>query len=309
MLVAADLTRAQVDDPDARLPTARADALWQHAYARAGDPLLALHAAEALPFGAYKVIDYLGANSASVGQALSRIVAYFDLVDTRARLEVVRSGDGVRLTLCTESGAPVPGPAQDFTLAALVTRMRVIAGPFALAAVELAHDAPPSVSEYARIFQAPVRFGAAVPALHFSSSGWDTPIRTADPALLSVLEAHAQRLREELPKRSGIVALAHQALVEELRAQRPATMSVLSKRLALSDRTLQRRLRDEQSSFAAVLDGARDALARSYLRDPGLALAEVAWLVGFADQSAFTRAFKRWTGHAPGSWRTRARTG
>ena len=309
MLAAAELTREQVCDPDARLPARRADALWRLAYALARDPLLALHAAEALPPGAYKVIDYLGAHSATVGDAVSRLASYFDLVDPRAHLEVTLVGAAARVTMTAASGAPIPAPAQDFTLAAIVTRLRAIAGPFPLEAVELAYDAPSATAEYARIFAAPLEFGAPQPRLRFSASAWGAPIGAADPALLSILEAHARRLRDDLPKLGGLGRRLHEALVEELRAQRPATLAALAKRLAMSERTLQRRLGEEGSSFATLLDQARNALARSYVGDPELALAEVAWLVGFADQSTFSRAFKRWTGEAPGTWRSRARRG
>ncbi|MBZ0119629.1 MAG: helix-turn-helix transcriptional regulator [Sandaracinaceae bacterium] len=78
----------------------------------------------------------------------------------------------------------------------------------------------------------------------------------------------------------------------------------MAKGLATSARTLQRTLRDEGSSFAALLDQARAATARAYLRDPALSLAEIAWLLGFSDQSTFSRAFKRWTGATPGAFRT-----
>ncbi len=303
LLRAAALTREEVLDPDARIPFAKADALWRAAAARSSDPLLALHAAEALPFGAYKVIDYLGAHSATLGDALSRLASYFDLIDARGVLELTHTSAGTLLTMRSASGAPLPPPAQDFTLAAIVTRMRAIAGAFPLESVELAYEAPRDPSEHQRLFAAPLLFDAPNPRLRFSASVCATPIRAADPALLSILEAHATRLREELPKHHGLRERVHATLLEELRAQRAPTIASAAKRLALAERTLQRRLSEEGATFATVLDDARHALTRAYLRDAELGLAEIAWLVGFADQSTFTRAFKRWTGEAPGSWR------
>ena len=80
-------------------------------------------------------------------------------------------------------------------------------------------------------------------------------------------------------------------------------LAPIAKALAVSERTLQRRLREEGTSFDALLDETRFALARSYLSDPALGLAEVAWLTGYAEMAAFYRAFRRWTGSTPGAYR------
>lgn len=77
----------------------------------------------------------------------------------------------------------------------------------------------------------------------------------------------------------------------------------MAKRLALGERTLQRRLDELGVAFVDVLGEVRTELAQAYLREPGVSLAEIAWLLGFSDQSAFTRAFKRWMGVTPGAWR------
>jgi AraC-like DNA-binding protein len=152
-----------------------------------------------------------------------------------------------------------------------------------------------------------VLFDRPRPLMRWSPGARDARLRSADPHLLAILEAHAGRVRAELPRRDDTIASrAREACTEELRAQRGPTLSSIAKVLAVSDRTLQRRLADEGTSFGAVLDDARSALARAFIRDREVSLAEVAWLLGFSDQSTFTRAFKRWTGAAPGEWRKTA---
>jgi AraC-like DNA-binding protein len=74
--------------------------------------------------------------------------------------------------------------------------------------------------------------------------------------------------------------------------------------MTMSDRTLQRRLEDLGISYSDILGEVRHELSREYLREPDVSIAEVAWLLGFSDQSAFGRAFKRWTGQSPGAWRS-----
>jgi AraC-like DNA-binding protein len=73
--------------------------------------------------------------------------------------------------------------------------------------------------------------------------------------------------------------------------------------MGVSERTLQRRLGEEETNYATVLSEVRQSTAEKYLRKPDVSLSEVAWLLGFAEQSSFTRAFKRWTGQSPGAFR------
>ena len=200
LLEAAGLGRAEVYDADARLPAEAADALWRHAYEAAGDPRLALHAAEALPFGAYKVLDFVAAHAPTVGEGLRRVARYFPLVDGRARLEILADdpGDAVSVEMQSSRG-PIAPPAQEYTLAALVLRLRASAGiAWALQAVELAFPRPDDAGEHQRIFGCPVRFGQARARLWIPRASWELPVRGADPALSTVLEDHARRLVEEI---------------------------------------------------------------------------------------------------------------
>lgn len=304
MLTAAGLSREEVLDPDARLPADKTDALWRQAYAAAGDPQLSLHAAAALPFGAYKVLDFICANAPTVGEALLRIARYFPLVDTRGRLTIVE-GDPVRFEMAAATG-PVPPPAQEYTFAAVVLRSRAGTGvDWPLEAVELSFPAPPSVDEYERIFGCPVRFDQPSPALLIPASSWALRIEGANAALFSVLDDHARRLLDELPpdEDSALIRQLRGALAEELRGG-DTSVAHVAKRLGLGERTLQRRLKETGLHYADVLANVRAELARGYLRESGVSLAEVAWLLGFSEQSAFSRAFKRWTGQTPGAWRS-----
>jgi AraC-like DNA-binding protein len=93
-----------------------------------------------------------------------------------------------------------------------------------------------------------------------------------------------------------------QQLVERLRDGEPEQGAV-ARPLGLSERTLQRRLRDEGTTFGALVDDVRLELARMYLGDPELAIFEVAFLLGYSEPSAFNRAFRRWTGASPSEHR------
>ncbi|HEY6059262.1 MAG TPA: AraC family transcriptional regulator ligand-binding domain-containing protein, partial [Gemmatimonadales bacterium] len=95
LLRSAGIQRERLEDPDARLQNREAGALWAKAYELSGDPVLSLHVAEACPVGAYKVIDYMGANARTAGEAFRYTARYFPLVNTAVRLTIDESGDPV----------------------------------------------------------------------------------------------------------------------------------------------------------------------------------------------------------------------
>src|SRR5262245_46214572 len=119
LLAAAGLRRAEVADPDARIHVEKMTALWREAYARAGDPDLALHAAEALPFGAYAVIDFLARTSAGIGAALERISRYFPLINSAVEVPIELGGEHVRFDLRERRGpGKLPRGYAEYALAA-----------------------------------------------------------------------------------------------------------------------------------------------------------------------------------------------
>jgi AraC-like DNA-binding protein len=122
--------------------------------------------------------------------------------------------------------------------------------------------------------------------------------------LFSILDMHARTLLDQLPGPSDIVGHVREAIEAELQGGNP-TLESIAKRLAMSTRTVQRRLREQGVLFNEVLDEMRFQAARFYLADRGIAGAEIAYLLGFADQSSFNRAFKRWTGQTPSDYRSR----
>jgi AraC-like DNA-binding protein len=303
ILEAAGVTREVVDDPDARLAVHQAKTLWAVAYEVSGDPELALHAAEALPFGAYKVVDYLAAAAPSVGEALQSISRYFPLINTAVELPIETDGD--RRHLCVRGADPavLTRAYVEYTLAAVYLRTRDATGTgFALDGVDIAFPAPASTAEHARIFGCPVRFSAADNRMTLSRAAWETATERADRSLFQVLDDHAELLLQRLPDSVGLLSEVCAAISAELRGGDPALEHVASK-LAMSERTLQRRLQDLGASYSDLLDEMRRAAATVYLADRDLSLGEVGYLLGFAEQSSFTRAFRRWTGQTPTEYR------
>jgi AraC-like DNA-binding protein len=118
-----------------------------------------------------------------------------------------------------------------------------------------------------------------------------------------VLQQHAEQLlRQRAAQTPAISQQVHAAIVRSL-AHGQVRLATIAEELALSPRTLQRKLSEAGSSFQQVLDQARFALARDYLRRPELSLVDIAFLLGYQEQSAFNHAFREWAGVNPGAYR------
>lgn len=308
ILAAAGLERAVIEDSDARIPIEQMQALWRKAYELSRDPDLALHAIEVLPFGAYRVIDFLAGTAPTVGGAIAKVADYFPLINSAIRLPYVIDHEQVAITLDAPSRPSlVTGPYAEYALAAVFLRTRMATNQrYPLVRVRFTHPQPADACEHRRLFECPVSFGQDACQLLMTRTVWDTPRTGNDPALFAVLDAHARMLLDRLPPPApDIVARVRSTIEQELRGGNPRLESI-ARQLAMSPRTLQRRLADEGVLFNDLLDDRRLKAAKTYLAQRDVAGAEVAYLLGFAEQSSFNHAFKRWTGRTPTEYRRQA---
>jgi AraC-like DNA-binding protein len=306
LLTAAGLTAAQVDDPDGRLPLEAVSVLWRAALARSGDPGLGLRVALAVPFGAYRVIDFLTASAPTVGEGLVRVAKYFPLINSALAWEITDDGASKRMALTHPTiPGPLPRPYAEYALAVTILHCRRASGfDWPLVEVAFAFEAPPSSDDHVRAFGCPIRFGRPRNEFAIARSTWDLPSRAPSSDLLQTLEELASKMLANLDAKNVVSTQVARLIVEELEGGDPS-LPKIARRMALSPRTLQRRLELEGSSFADVLDQTRRHFAKAYVEERTLALTEIGYLLGFSEQSAFTRAFQRWYGVAPREYRSR----
>jgi AraC-like DNA-binding protein len=309
LLRSVGISRETLDDPDARLEAAKVSALWAKAYELSRDPVLSLHAAEACPIGAYKVIDFMGANAATVGEAFGYAARYFPLINTAIRLPIDDTGDPVTFDIVDETGPQgVSRPYAEYCFAAFLLHVRGDTGvEFPIRQVTFVHRRPADTLEHERIFGCPVGFEAEWNRMSIDRAVWDTPTRGANAGVLQVLIEHADLLLQKLPKGPDLVERTRKAIGERLRGG-DSSLEGVARELSTSGRSLQRHLQELGYSYNALADEVRAATAKLYLEQPDIAVSEVAYLLGFADPSTFNRAFKRWTGSTPARSRARRLT-
>ncbi len=300
---ATDLTPQIVADDDARISAAQFCVAWAEGMRLTGDRQLALRIATATPAGAFGIVEYVCRSAPTLGDALRQWVRYLNLLDDAVTVALVVEGDRACLRVERESEAPAPASHElCWALVAKYAR-ELSAVPFRLLAVELAHPAPGDVAPYRAWFEAPVVFDAERTQLVLPAAALEATLVSADPALLAILSRAADELGKKTASDPLITAQVKRVLHEALRTD-DAHVDLVAKRLGLTGRSLQRRLKDEGTSFQDLREDVRRELAQRYL-DGGLAIAEISFLLGFSEPSAFFRAFKRWTGETPLSHRQR----
>jgi AraC-like DNA-binding protein len=300
------LDRKALADPKLRLPRELVGDFWREAVRKTSDPVFGIHAAERMPEGTLDVVEHVARSSTSFAEAIGRMSRFATLLGDELRIWLRVEGGRAHVGY-SQGGKSPPPVVSEFIVAAIwrFARQALEEAP-RLLEVRFTHTliAKHAVSEYTRYFQAKVRFGADSNELVFDRTALDRRPRGSDPSLRSVLERHAAALVAEIPKDEGLVARVRELIGAELEKGALAAPA-LARMLNVSVRTLHRRLRDEGTSVRVLVDEVRCARSRTYLETGELNVSEVAALLGFADESAFTKAFKRWTGVAPGLYRRR----
>ncbi len=294
------------DDPNAQVPTSMYLTLWDCALRQYDGPSLPTALAAAIPFGAFGVLDYLVGSAVNLGACCESLALHFDMIanDIRVELEFLDTTRWLRL----RADSHVPANAIEFTLATVVLRMRhLVAVGFTPLQVFLTGCAPVDASLHQEAFSCPVVYGAPVAGFCMAVADWGLPIKQADAYLHATLRDLAAQMHLGRSESSGL----EQAMRARLRDALPsgdASPAQLARLIGLSERTLQRRLADAGRSFSAVVEDFRHEEALRLLSDPQLALVHIAGMLGFSEQTSFTRAFKRWTATTPAAWRAQHRT-
>ncbi len=297
---ATDLTPEMLADTDARVSPAQLCVGWAVAIRLSGDPTLPLRIAEATPAGAFGIVEYVCRSAPTLRDALSQWCRYLRILDDAVEVGLVDDPPRgqASLRVITESEAPAPA-AHELCFALVARHARaMLDGDLRITEVAFTHHATAALAARHRaFFDAPVRFGAPRTELVLAHAVLDRPLLTADPNLLAILRPTAEESLAREPASPGITDQVRRAIRSAL-SQDEAQLEVVAKKLGLTPRSLQRRLKDEGTVFQALRDELRRDLADRYLGQ-GMSFAEISFLLGFSEPSAFFRAFKRWTGTTP----------
>lgn len=287
---------------DVRLPLPQIAGVWGRLLEVTGDPYFALRAAEHIDLTTCDVITYLEGNARTVESALRTKFEFLPLITDAIEWTLEVSGDEATLTLHERPARPPLAPVAEYLLGARHVFFRRFASPaWSLRFVSFRHAAPEQLEPHRALFGVTPHFGAPFDQLSFDRRLLEAPMQNRDDALSELLRRYAEPALKSATRPATISARV-EALLQS--GVDPGVANV-ARELALAPRSLQRALSNEGTSYAEIAARMRCAAAERLLRRRELAIAEVAYALGFNDASAFHHAFVRWTGVTPGDFRNR----
>ncbi len=300
---------AVLKDRDARMAYDAWIEMWRLAAEMTGDPALGILAVENLEPGVFGVIDYVSRCSSTLGEGIERSYRYYPIIHDVARPSLETQGDRCIWSYNLLGGLRYPRVLAEYALACwLVTCRQGLQDPFDPLEVHFVHNQTVNLVEYERFFRAPVKLGMERDALVIAAVDLDRPLTGAKEGLCQILDQYAQQLLQKLPANKRFSDRVREIIASELAGGDPSA-DCIAQKLHMSPRTLRRRLNEEGLNHRMLLEQMRKDLASLYLNEKGLAVSEAAFLLGFADASAFHKAFKRWTGRTPVEYRRDATRG
>jgi AraC-like DNA-binding protein len=297
------LDMAKAANPDWRVSHKDFIALLQHCVELTEDEAFGLVAAEQLQPQVLHGLGLAWLASDTVYAGLVRMVRFDKLISTGADMRLEEEGDLIHACLEPNMGGEDVAPTGRDYAVGMVTRMcRLTLGEFlAPVLIQIARPAPEQPERWEYMLSSRVEFDCAATRITWSRADIMEPLITGDPALARVNDEQTQNYLDSFLAQTTSREVVDQ-IVEKL-PDGPPNQQQIADALHVSNRTLQRKLKGEGTSFMDLLQDTRLQLARKYLRQPSRSVVETSYLLGFSEPSTFSRAFKRWTGVAPAEFR------
>jgi len=292
-----------------RYDVKRWQVLLQTASDRLGDALLGLHLGRSVTPRHFGILGYVFLSCGSLGAALQRFDQYQRLLYDVNPVTITMNSLEVTFEWGVDQGRP-GALVDECAIATLVQFMRnLVQEPLNPRSIGFVNPAPADLQAYLDYFGCPVQFAQNTTRMVIAAADLQRGLRAPDAALLDMLSQQADTFLAELEPDDTMMHQLQNCLTQQLMLHCEPSLEQAASAMHLSERTLHRRLAERGLQFRAVLDALRCQLARQYLRDQRLQLTEIAALLGYSEQSAFTRAFRRWTGVTPHAYRQSALTG
>ena len=309
LLHRAGLAEGDLGASQRRVSAAAQGAFLEYAALALNDSMFGLHLAEQSNPREVGLLFYAMSAAENVSGALTLLVRYCRIVNESVRLKSARQPDGI-LVEASFSGIARHRVKQnaEFEFAVVVKAIQEITGLNVCPThVTCVHGRTTNLKEFERFYGCPVEFAASSDQIGFSNETLALPLITEDPHLLETLRPFCEEAARARNTTQWTIRAAVENEIQRLLPHGRARAEIVAKALAMSSRTLTRRLAEEGTNFAEVVDGLRRSLAAQYLHESSFTLAQIGWLLGYEGPTSFHHAFKRWTGRSPSLARSETR--
>jgi AraC-like DNA-binding protein len=300
----AGLDYSQLSLSDARYPWRKMQRLWTRAVEVTEDPCFGLYAGRNIRPTSFHALGFSWLASQTLLGSLQRLCRYHRIIST-APMQFSIAPEGDRYAFATTLNDPTHIPtdtAVDAFMAAFVQLCRTATDRhFCPLSIALRRSDPGHLDEYIRFFDCPVSFDAEQNLIHFDKDSLEQQLPGDNSELARANDAVAEKYLASLDPQK--IASDVRELLITLLPSGKSSQKTIAKRLNRSLSTLQRQLQNEGTNYKDILEHTRKNLATEYVLDGHLSLGQIAYMLGFSDQSNFSRAFKRWTDLSPREYR------
>lgn len=304
-----DKTEDDIRNPAARISSLDMQRIWGIAVKESQEEALGIMAAEKLNPAAFNGLCFAWMTSATLEDALLRLCRYFRLISNGTEVTLNTSQYESALWIRIPRSATQVVPASvDFALALFVQICRLVLSEKLIPIrIEMRRSPPDERSIFERFYGCDLMFNSEENRVVLPSDLLKTELPMSNPVLL---RANDQVVIDYLSQfdKQNIVSQVHSMLIESLPTGR-TTQESIARKLNTSSRSLQRKLKEKDTSFSAILESTRKELASQYLRSGNKSIGEITFLLGFSEVSNFNRAFKRWYHCTPLNYQTQQSTG
>ena len=307
-LKAQGLRRDEVANPRARISYERYAAVLERVLEETNIPGLGLAAGRRIPLVDHGILGYAFLSSANLRKAIQIFSKYQKIQGPMVNigLKGVEAGQAI---YAAEPARPLDGPQYRFAVESWLAesahfRSLFDPGRMCFTSARVAYDAPAWAAEYEIVTKCPVEFGMSSNELRFNASLLDIPFSLAEESVAELCAQQCQEIMNQMSSQEDSVDEVRRALLHSPGAM--PNMNQVARQLHLSPRTLRRRLRDARTSFREIIADVRMKLATQYLSSTGLPMAEIAYLLGYSDVTAFHRSFKKHYSTTPAAYREHA---
>lgn len=278
-------------------------AVCTRAVTATGDKSLGLKFGATLQLGGHGVLGHALMSCRTLRQAAELLVRHNPLRSQNGRVRLAFEGDKTILSFTPAFEVPgAPHFLCDVFFAAATNGIRQLLGrELARADIEFTYFPDVPLDEYQRYLRVPVRFGQSANRLIGPRNIMDAPLHAADVAIAPAYLRQCELLLRQMEAAGGFESSVRRILLSS-RGRFP-TAPDIARALNLSERTMRRRLSAENTSYQAIVNDVRNHLARQYLSDTDLSVADIGTLIGFEDLSNFRHAFQKWNGMSPSQFR------
>lgn len=298
----AGINPALLRKSDARINISHVDELWRTAVELLDDPCFGIRMSAHWHPSYVGALGYAWCASSTLRTALNRVVRYIHVVTEDLNIRLEETTGGLKVVVDLEKSVFTLPQHHDVVAAVLMHMCRFDYGEALLPTeVCLAHDKPPCDKVISDFFRAPVRYGTAQTSITLAAGDVDRELSSANRELALMHDEFLMKYLIEI-KKGDIVQQIQSLIIENLPSGKVSD-NLIAKELNLSERSLQRKLKEHGTTFRTVLDNVREMAAIQYIQNPVNTMSDIAFLLGFSEQSAFSRAFKKWTGTSPIKYR------